>query len=312
MSNEKNVIMIDTVGIWIDKKECQIDGKIWHFVNLTKEWKTGLKASSGNIESLYFEYSDKGIKFYGSIAKQNKGTNLESISLKNTINEIDKISSLINLDIMKYGKLTRIDINRNISTNRDVADYLPYLGEKERYTRLEESKNSILYKTRYKVLSFYDKKAEMQEKHNHHLLPTLLRYELRFINQINKQLGTPSNRVKDILTKDVYFKMIDIWLEEFKTIRKNREIHINMNQINTPKQAEERIFAELLRMQGDSFIKNILSDIKAGGNLIPQRRYELKKRLQKLLEKNYNDEYSLMNELETKIKEEASKAKGMV
>ena len=110
----------------------------------------------------------------------------------------------------------------------------------------------------------------------------------------------------------VYFKMIDIWLEEFKTIRKNREIHINMNQINTPKQAEERIFAELLRMQGDSFIKNILSDIKAGGNLIPQRRYELKKRLQKLLEKNYNDEYSLMNELETKIKEEASKAKGMV
>jgi hypothetical protein len=300
--------MYDTVNFWIGREELTASNPFDILPYLSEISERQNEKSGYSCTGKILDYTvnvfECGISLKGSLCKSFFGDNLKTLTRRATQQAVEKVSDNLHMDISK-AKVARVDVSTVIPTKRPPADYYNYLGNKPYFERLQSTQDTLYYNNHQRQIIFYDKTKEANAKHVP--IPTiwqncnLLRYELRFTKRLNKQLN---NTLKAAILYDevFYYRIVQSWYNEFKTIQKHNNTEFMTDEINTPKDAETALFAYLLQKEGQSFINNFLADLRAK-NVFKERQryYELKRKLNTIAQKPKGQKSDLIKELETAI-----------
>ena len=169
---------------------------------------------------------NKYINRINPIAKSYFGDNLHTLTRDETKYALEKLSDCLHVDI-NTAKITRLDVSTTLQTKRPPANYFRYLGEKPYFKRLEAVKDETLYYCNHqRQIILYDKTKEAIS--NNVPIPdilrnsNLLRYELRYIKRLNKQLNIDLAATK-LYNEDFYRSVIQNWYNEFMESLKERK-----------------------------------------------------------------------------------------
>lgn len=233
--------MYDTVHFFLSKDN--IDGDIYSTRSfLSKVYdridQEGFIYVSGYFKNLKVHISPSGILFSGSLCKYYLGNNLDTLNLNTVKLAIDSLSFALKLPIQK-AEVFRIDIAANIELKLPIKVYLKKLGFKPYFERVLKSNGSLAYETKKKELAFYDKikemkthKAKIPQGFN---LKNILRFELRFLRKIKKQLNEDRLVIEMLYDELFYAKITNLWFEEYISISKLSDFNFDISNIKTPK-----------------------------------------------------------------------------
>ena len=299
--------MFDTVNFWINRVDISSGNpfEILPFLSdVTERQSEKGYDCIGSLINYTVYVSESGISLKGSLAKNHFGDNIHTLTRKDTQRAIEELSDRLHIDV-NLAKVTRLDVSTILYTKRQPSDYYRYLGQKPYFKRLDAVKDETLYYLNHqRQIIFYDKKREAIKKGVQ--IPeilqnaNLLRYELRYMKGINRQLNDDVKAGK-LYTRPFYDDVIRNWGDEFKTIQKLKKQSIMMDDITTVKDAEMALFAFALNQLGQSTIDEFLDDLKAANKFSDrQRYYELKKRLQTIASTyEFHEKNELMQEIES-------------
>ena len=99
-------------------------------------------------------------------------------------------------------------------------------------------------------MAFYGKISEQKK-----LLPIyegrhMLRYELRFLNRLNKQLQESKINTKLLIDENFYMKLIERWKQEYFKIYRHKLLIFKPEIMNSSKEFEKQLMALGLQMLG--------------------------------------------------------------
>ena len=300
--------MFDNVNFWIDRADVS-GGKIFdivpHLSEITERQNTKSEYScSGKSKNYTVNVYENGISLKGSLAKNYFGDNLHTLKRKDVQFAIEQLSDNLHVNI-KTAKVTRLDISTVIPTKRPPANYYSHLGNKPHFVRLQSTPDTLYYNNHQRQLILYDKTKEATAAH----VPVpeilqgcnLLRYELRYTKRLNKQLNT-SLTAGQLYNVEFYRAVIQSWHNEFKSIQKLKNIDFMIDNISTPKEAKDVLFAHLLQRSGQSIITDFLAELKTK-NVFPDKKYysRVKAELNKIIAAPKGEPSDLIKELETQI-----------
>lgn len=309
-------VMYDTLRFWIKRGDIKDPFRVLPYLTDVVEHNSEKRGYScgGRLGDFVVNCNQIGISLCGSLAKYYLPSNVFTLTRRTSEEALKKMSDEIHFDMLS-ANLKRIDVSTVIPTKLAPSAYFIRLGNKPRFERLQTHTDTLYYSQRQRQLVFYDKTKEANAK-GAVIPPTLtgcnlMRYEIRLLSSPNRLLRTPEPiRGADLINADFYYKLVQVWKNEFDTIRKNN-IDIVMNKdIKTPKDAKEAILARLLQQQGQSYIDGVISDLKAQGTFPDPKYYSrLKADLNKMLQATGEAETELINELETAISDVARYAR---
>jgi Replicative DNA helicase len=299
--------MFDNVNFWIDRAVI-LGGKpfdIAPYLSEVAEHQNGQGYScTGKLKNYSIFIHESGVSLKGSLPKNYLGDNLHTLTRQDTKQAIEELSTSLHTDI-GGAKVTRLDVSTVIQTKRQPSDYYPHLGNKPHFGRLQVHADTLQYNNHQRQIIFYDKIKEANAKGVQ--IPdvfkdsNLLRYELRYTKRLNKQLGVDLTAAK-LYETDFYRSVIRSWYDEFKEIQKLKKQGFMTDDINTPKEAEAALFATLLQEKGQGYIDEYLAELKAKNTFKErQRYYELKRKLNTILQAPKGEQSGLIEELETAI-----------
>lgn len=235
--------MYDTINIWIGKDLvantdllATIPYSLTSISNEGYNRKTEQSYISGNIANYKVTASSNGVSLKGSLAKLYLGDNLQILTRQDSQRAIELLADTLHLPIQK-AKVTRLDIGYNFKTKYPVESYYPFLGDARYLKRLVQPK-SIYYSNNIRQLVFYNKIAEAKSKGA--LIPSiyqdsnLLRYELRYLKRVDKQLNN-NVLVKQIYNEEFYIKAVESWYSNYKKINKVHSLTLDNYTMNKPK-----------------------------------------------------------------------------
>lgn len=264
--------MIDTLNLWIDRAEAPNPFAVVPFLDDVEDGysdKWGHR-SRGRVGDYRVSVQESGISLQGSLAKFFMPSNLYTLTRAGTGEALEKMSDLLHIDIFFTARVTRVDISTILPTARPPADYYRYLGQKPYYKRLQAARDTLYYLTSKEAICFYDKQREARAKGA--VVPpnlegqNLLRYEVRYLTRIGKQLnmGAPLY-AGNLIQEQMYYSLIQRWGQEFKSINKLKDMNSTTNTTlpTTPKEAKEELFKRLLAEEGQGAIDAFISDLKA-------------------------------------------------
>ena len=165
----------------------------------------------------------------------------------------------IGIDIKK-SSATKVDVAHNFYMKEDVKNYYQYLGSSQYYTR-QEFENSLYYRNKQRTIIFYDKIKE--GKKNGEAIPiawagkNILRYELRFLGRLLKQLKRSILTAEDLYKDEVYIQILDKWILEYKKIIKNKVMNPNKETL-TNKEAKDYLLSALVAEYGQNKVLSII------------------------------------------------------
>jgi hypothetical protein len=229
----------DTVNCWLpvdNLTEAQLERLLNTLDNVSRSESTKWgKTIWANLENLKISINQNinRISINGSLCKFFYGNNLQSLTYRDVKFAIEKLSEGIHLP-MANAEVTRLDIAHNFSMNHPVPLYLSPLGIVKYHHRLEEP-NTLYYKGTKQVLAFYDKNKEL--KAHKEAIPAefkqtnLLRYEQRYMKQVNKQLQQEVN--VGILTNEKFYReLVNGWQSAYNRIPKDRKLSLKAEGFN--------------------------------------------------------------------------------
>ena len=302
--------MIDTLRLWVDR--CNIPGGnpfgiLPCLSDVTdKHNKKYGYFHTGRLKNYFVSVYESGISLYGSLAKYLLGDNIQTLTRKDVQKAIKALGDDLHTDI-SAARVTRLDISNLLYTKHPPADYFRYLGEKPYFKRLEVAKDETLRYINYqRQIEFYDK-AKEAEAHDTPIPENLqdmnlLRYEVRYLENINTQLE--ADVTAGILhNREFYDYLVKCWQNEFKTIQKLKKQSFMIDNITTVKEAETALFAHLLQQSGPSTIGEFLNELRAKDTFKDRQRYcDIKRNLNKISATyEYSEKSDLMQELEVHI-----------
>lgn len=257
--------MYDTVNFWVDGGMITYNPEnIGQYLQNPKDIydrDNNTHHLEGYIGSYFVKiYDNRGISLMGSLSTYYLPSNTYTLTLSTTKNAIEKLSDELHVDI-KNAKVTRVDVSTVIPTTQPPSYYYPYLGDKPYFVRLLATKDTLYYKTQKRNIIFYDKiKDAIQrgaEIPTEYLNENLLRYEVRYMKELKRQLKTSTNVTGALLTNsDFYYSIIQNWKNEFDSIQKLNSIITMTENIKTPKDAVNVLIATLIQQQGGQKIIN--------------------------------------------------------
>ena len=298
--------MFDTVNFWIDRAEVSEGnpfGLMPYLSEITERQneKTGYSCS-GKIGDYKVNIFDYGVYLNGSLAKYFLPSNVYTLTRSATQQAIEQLSDHLHTDIRR-AIVKRADVSTIIPTKHSPSDYYCYLGEKTFFKRLHAAETSLYYNTSQRQLIFYDKVKECNKK-GVSIPPSLegniLRYELRFLQNLDRQLKTEVTG-KTLYNEDFYYSIIQYWYNEFKSIQKLKKEGIMIDDVNNKKDAKEAAFAYLLQKE-QGFIDWYIRELKAAKRFKNRSDYtKLKTELSKInVAKNGNNN-EMIKELEDAV-----------
>jgi len=305
--------MYCTTKLWLDSG--MIQG-----VNLLKETPKYIDVNDkgvndkgeyvrGKYRGLIVSVNDFGVGILGSLCKCYHRNNLAPFYLHQVKDTISMLSDGLHLPIDK-AKVTRVDAAGNLSLNHKPPIYYPLMGICRYYKRWTRE-NSLYYECPRKVLTFYDKIAEIKSASggiSQSLLgQNVLRYEMRLRQRLCQQLKI--NEINaGLLYNDDFFRMIvNQWAKEYSGISKLNCISqnfFNAMEIVTRKDLMEVFALMTIGASGNpSIIHDAIDNLYESGKI--KNRTE-KSRMKKdvnnlLLKANLHEKNELIEELDKKI-----------
>lgn len=303
--------MYDTINMWLEWSKVgnynlsTITNKL---NNCTEHESNEFNSITGTLNNYKVGIFETGLSLKGSICKYFNNDNLHTLTRSGMERAIFQMSDELSLPIDK-AKINQVDLATHFIMNRPVPDYYPYLGDKRYFKRLQATNDTLYYNTAARQLIFYNKLKEAIAKGvkipEVYKNDFLLRYEIRHKGRLAKQFNLPEVTAETLYNEKFYMNLIDIWVKEYFNIQKINRLTINnMDNIKTPKDAENMIFGLLLNKVGQSEIENIIQDLKSKQVYADPKYYSrLKKKLIDLANKpEITEKSELIAELDKEVK----------
>ena len=273
--------MIDTIHFSLPyvRGEEEVLLSSFEYTKTTK--KDGIFWYTLTIGNLRVYISISQITVQGSLCKFFLGNNLQSLTYNTIPLAIEKLSDTLHLK-MDDAKVTRIDIGANLSMSSPANSYFLILGEYPRFCRLLVSDSSLRYESKHKKqshsLAFYDKMEEMGKGEGY-----ILRYEDRWMKNLQKQLHYPEITGKSLYDEDFYKNTVFQWKGDYEKISKvgdNRLLSLNGQSFTASKAKDILLCSALSYMPIEERIKieTIIKPHLANG----QNWYRFKKSVQSI------------------------------
>lgn len=169
----------------------------------------------------------------GSLCKWHFGDNYQTLDRRGAQVAIEHLSDILHLP-MAEADVTRLDFGTNLIMKHPVSAYLGHLGAL-RYYKRNEASDGLYYLGYGKGLSFYDKNRERASAGEP--IPGLyagrdvLRYEMRYTEQIPKQLKRPYVTAADLYDRTFFDGMLHRWRDIYKAIQKINDITPDFSMI---------------------------------------------------------------------------------
>ncbi|HRZ42180.1 MAG TPA: hypothetical protein P5228_05705 [Bacteroidales bacterium] len=229
--------MYDTVNFWLrwDEVAGNQPAILNRLEQITELRDENGQRYTGYMDNYKVSVSDAGISFKGSLAKYYLTDNLHTLTRADAARAIEKLSDEVHLPINR-AKITRVDLAANMLTDQPPESYYLFLGDCMYYQR-QQLAHSLYYNNGLRTMIFYNKLAEAVAKDV--TIPevligqNLLRYELRFLNRLNKQLNNDVTGGQ-IIMEPFYIDLVNRWYTEYQQIHKIREINLNYRAMKTP------------------------------------------------------------------------------
>lgn len=243
-----------------------------------------------------------------SLCRFKFGNNLKTLSGGDTRRIIGQMEDELHLPINE-ANLTRIDLAQHIPMKHNPGLYLPLLGYCRYYKRLEQP-NGINYINTKRVMAFYNKTVEQQDKNKP--LPeiyedkNLLRYELRFIKRLTEQFNLPKVTCSLLYDEKFHVMLVKQWRNEYLNINK---VSINTESIiptGSSKHLIEQLAARTILNIGQEHLFSLIKEWQELDAITKKQAFDLKQALQKI--SKAPDRFSgneLITELDKKVKEAA-------
>lgn len=244
--------MYDTIHLWLNLDFKQIEDfiEVIHThvkdVKETFDGRTGQYSFRGKYGKFDVGVYPNGISLKGSICKHYLGSNLYTLTREQTKLAIEQMCRDLQLPIQN-AKVTRIDIAENFIMQYDEKLYFKYLSKLNYYKRLEQD-NGLYFRQNNKLLVFYGKVHE--QKKQGETIPELfkgkhvLRYEMRYLKNIPKQLNKTIVVASDLYEPSFYETLVTNWKNEYFNIQKTKEIAINPESMKDIKSFQQQMMLE--------------------------------------------------------------------
>lgn len=303
--------MYDTVNMFID---CDGMDKS-HLETVLQQPKYKVDAATNEVSITgkfgnYFVFAgDRGITLQGSLSKLYfDGENQSTLTRATTKEALQLLEDNLHLPVSD-AYIRRLDIGFNLPVKQNENAYYPFLGTAKYYQRLEQN-NGIYYQNNQRQMLFYGKVNEQQQKKTA-ILPiftnaNLLRYELRYLNRLTKQLNEAEIKAARLTDEDFYLQMLERWKDEYFTIYRHRLLSFKPEIMNSTKEFELQLMAlGLQALGGEGNALAIIEQAKKENvfeNKMQQKR--LKDKIKSLCSKEIcTMQNDLITELDKKIKE---------
>jgi hypothetical protein len=301
--------MYDTITFWNELKSPVNNTKISNIRYITYE-KTGETTQLANLENLRVKITGSHISISGSLSEYFCGSNIESLSRKDTKESIERLSDELSQDINNF-TISRLDIALNLILDYEVNNYLPCLGDLQCFKKDVYANGTVLYKNSQRSLSFYNKKAERAAKRKS--LPLFFKDKniLRYEQQLKRQPGAilRVEELKGSMLSDECFnrQLSELWKNEYFEIHKVRTFKINQEVLPM---LSRKILLNLLAAKGAGQIgiENLLTMLEQGKQNMYNKQYNrLKKTIIELVnEPDLTEPNENIKELDSKIIEAAN------
>lgn len=269
--------------------------------------KEGKTSYEFHIENMKIIMTFGGLLIRGSLPKFYYGNNIHTLDRKTTKEALEKLSDCLHTDTTK-AKVTSLEFGNTFLMKYKPTNYFNLLGNLARFVRdfSPRYKGETLYyfsrgqKTQSKVITFYDKAAEMKASKTPIPIEfencNLLRYELRLNNRIKNQLKMPEVTGKSLTEYETTKRLLQMYKEYYNNIIKiTQTINNEMKQM-TVKDAKNYLFAKYLKQAGQREINEDVQQLKC--RLKDKRDYSrLKADINNCLTKLNNSNDELLNEL---------------
>jgi hypothetical protein len=299
----------DTVNHWLPIERAGTKNLLSHCSNFLENKTTSESEKgnyvSGHLGNLKIFVNSYGIKFTGSLSKWYLGDNIQDITRGDTKRAIEKLSDYTQLPI-KDSVIKRVDFGEGLIMNEIPNAYYPLLGQLRHFTRLEQ-KTTINYLNPNKELIFYNKIVESKNKRVE--IPTflknsnLLRYEMKFCNDLPNQMNMSEVLMSNLYEETFYMKIIDNWEQHFKQIFKIRKSSFKSKEMIKPNDIIDELTLIGIQTLGYDSVLNMVEEAKRKGLFeYPKYVTRAKTMVKDLMSKeSLTEPNELMLELERKI-----------
>jgi hypothetical protein len=243
----KRLMCYDKVKLWIPKRFDSYDiDKMTGRLNVGKvseDIKTGVVTMSGMIRGMSLYIRPNGLVMVGSLPKFLYNDNIHPLTRKTTRQAIEALSDAVGFDVGE-ARVSGLEFGMNFVMSNPVSDYLSRLGVYDgALKRGLWSDSSLYYKSKSKVLHFYDKVEDAKAKG----MPIpkgledarILRYEMRLIERVSYQLGVNDVRASTLSDRTFYKMLVRLYqsfYEKIDKLKKADVIDMN-NEKQTPRKA---------------------------------------------------------------------------
>ena len=268
----------------------------------------GIECILGKLGNFKVKITNDSINIKdASLQKWYMGNNLLPFYRKDIKLAFEKLGDTLQIPIEK-AIIKKFHFGKNISLDYDSILYLKYLGNLNKYKRLEQS-NGLNYQNAYRELCIYDKIREV--KSNREIIPPLykksniLRLENKYNRQNTKYFNIPIITPSILYNEEFYIKLCNDLHTNYKNIDKLKDIKINMKNIATKEQLKELGVVCLIEKFGGKIdVLNEINENQKKRELTRKQANDLKKLINKCSEqKIHNIDNELVLELNKKVKE---------
>lgn len=239
---------IDTVHLWT--LEPMNPNRL---AKQTRHNNEGREFITGHFDNFRVSTSDRGTSLKGSLSRYHFGSNVFTLTNKDTENALDRLCTETGLDLWNDAKVNRLDWAIDIPTDFPVSQYLLTLGGSSSFKDVTDFKGKgRLYrqlangKGKGRQLAFYDKARDAERKCE--AIPEgfdsnkMLRIESRLFRP-SEALGIKPLPTQSLISHEIRARIHGIALKDLQTIQMNNIPKIDLSAFQKPKDLEEIILA---------------------------------------------------------------------
>jgi hypothetical protein len=263
---------------------------------------------TGDLKNLNIVLTDTGVSIKGSLAKYYLDDNMKTLNRGDSQRAIEDLSDTLHLPL-HLAKITRADIAHNFVMQNQPAVYYPYLGDCHHFKRFAKA-TSLYYENGNKTKLFYDKIAEVKYRgiqvHNILQNQNLLRFELRFMQRLDKTFNVEEVTAQMLYDETFYIGIIDRWINEYKNITKLTKMAFKESVQLEPKDImNQLILLSINHLGGQNQIFELIEEVRKRGQF---KRPEYASRAKSMIKDlcqldNLTEPSELIQELDSKVKQ---------
>lgn len=278
--------MYDTLGLWYNGAGMKLAPLLSNTIECRNDYNSFLLGKLGNLK---VTLTEQGIKIQGSLSKWYLKNNIQTFTRIDVKNAIEALSDTLKIPLEK-ARITRMDVGHNFITKYSPSAYFYYLGPSSRYRRSLTS-SSLYYSNSLRTKLFYDKIAECKKSRS--IVPNmlknknLLRFELRFMDKINKAFNSRELLVQILYDKLFFVNIVDKYVSEYISINKLERIAFNKNVNLEPKDILNHLILQGINsLGGQNEVFELIEEARKKNQF---KRSEYASRTKRMLTELYNN-----------------------